>query len=602
MTYSLNWNLDRIYPGGLNSTAFADKLTTLTDQIKQFNNDTNIYKAQTDRNFITLQELTTHAQTIEAGLRTAELFVNALAAADYTSPAYRPYQDRIAKLDADYQTPLNNFSKILAALSTTEFANFQATDIAHPVAFHLQELRQQAERLLDPATETLLNRYHLDGLKAWSDHYDTISAGLSLEFVDEANKTITLSAGQALNQIDGYPDHATRTAIMQAYEAMWSKAENLSADTLNHLAGARLTEQAAHNYPDHLTQPLELNRMSRATLDTMWQVVDQNKAMFNQFFARKQALLGLTKLGWQDQNAPITNLGDYQPSSITYDEAAEFIIKNFGQYSPKMATFAEMAFEQNWIEAEDRAGKTPGAWMESVPDIHESRIITTFTGSVNDAATIAHELGHAFHSSVLNDLPIWRDQPAMNLAETASTFAEMLIADANVQAAKSKAEKIALLDAKLSNAVAMFLNIRARFLFEDAFYQERQDGFIPAQRLNELMDAAQRTAFNNLLDERHPHFWTSKLHFYIDDVPFYNFPYTFGYLFSTGIYAWAQTQPNFEDAYIALLRDSANMTTEELAIKHLNVDLTEPDFWQKATDLIKADIDEFIELSAEYID
>lgn len=602
MTYSLNWNLDRIYPGGLNSTAFADKLTTLTDQIKQFNNDTNIYKAQTDRDFITLQELTTHAQTIEAGLRTAELFVNALAAADYTNPAYRPYQDRIAKLDADYQTPLNNFSKILAALSTTEFANFQATDIAHSVAFHLQELRQQAERLLDPATETLLNRYHLDGLKAWSDHYDTISAGLSLEFVDEANKTITLSAGQALNQIDGYPDHTTRAAIMQAYEAMWSKAENLSADTLNHLAGARLTEQAAHNYPDHLTQPLELNRMSRATLDTMWQVVDQNKAMFNQFFARKQALLGLTKLGWQDQNAPITNLGDYQPSSITYDEAAEFIIKNFGQYSPKMATFAEMAFEQNWIEAEDRAGKTPGAWMESVPDIHESRIITTFTGSVNDAATIAHELGHAFHSSVLNDLPIWRDQPAMNLAETASTFAEMLIADANVQAAKSKAEKIALLDAKLFNAVAMFLNIRARFLFEDAFYQERQAGFIPAQRLNELMDAAQKTAFNNLLDERHPHFWTSKLHFYIDDVPFYNFPYTFGYLFSTGIYAWAQTQPNFEDAYIDLLRDSANMTTEELAIKHLNVDLTEPDFWQKATDLIKADIDEFIELSAEYVD
>ncbi len=602
MTYSLNWNLDRIYPGGLNSTAFADKLTTLTDQIKQFNNDTNIYKAQTDRDFITLQELTTHAQTIEAGLRTAELFVNALAAADYTNPAYRPYQDRIAKLDADYQTPLNNFSKILAALSTTEFANFQATDIAHSVAFHLQELRQQAERLLDPATETLLNRYHLDGLKAWSDHYDTISAGLSLEFVDEANKTITLSAGQALNQIDGYPDHTTRAAIMQAYEAMWSKAENLSADTLNHLAGARLTEQAAHNYPDHLTQPLELNRMSRATLDTMWQVVDQNKAMFNQFFARKQALLGLTKLGWQDQNAPITNLGDYQPSSITYDEAAEFIIKNFGQYSPKMATFAEMAFEQNWIEAEDRAGKTPGAWMESVPDIHESRIITTFTGSVNDAATIAHELGHAFHSSVLNDLPIWRDQPAMNLAETASTFAEMLIADANVQAAKSKAEKIAFLDAKLSNAVAMFLNIRARFLFEDAFYQERQAGFIPAQRLNELMDAAQKTAFNNLLDERHPHFWTSKLHFYIDDVPFYNFPYTFGYLFSTGIYAWAQTQPNFEDAYIDLLRDSANMTTEELAIKHLNVDLTEPDFWQKATDLIKADIDEFIELSAEYVD
>lgn len=598
MTYSQNWNLDRIYPGGIDSPALAEKLTTLTKQITAFNQQTT---SSTELNFDNLVTLTQDAQTIQSGLSTAGLFVNALAAADYGNDRYQPYQNKIAKLAADYQTPLNNFAKLLAQLSANDFATFQALPAVQSVAFHLNELRQGAKRLLDPATEALLNQYQLDGLKAWSKHYDTIAGGLKLTFVDEHGQDVTLSAGQALNQIEDYPDHAVRRRIMQAFETMWGDAEKLSADTINHLAGARLTEQAAHGYQDHLAEPLELNRMSRQTLTTMWQVVDTNKGMFDAYFDRKKALLGLTNLGWQDQNAPITQLGDYQPQKISYTTAANFIISNFGKYSPKMATFAKQAFESGWIEAENRPGKTPGAWMESVPDIHESRIITTFTGSVNDTATIAHELGHAFHSSVLTDLPLWRDQYAMNVAETASTFAEMLIADANVQAAKSNAEKVILLDAKLTNPVAMFLNIRARFLFEDAFYQERKNGFVPAERLNELMVAAEQTAFNQQLDEWHPHFWTSKLHFYIDDVPFYNFPYTFGYLFSTGIYAWAQTQPDFETAYIALLRDSANMTSEALAQKHLGVDLTQPDFWQSAADLVKADIDEFLALSAEFI-
>ncbi|CAM4242218.1 M3 family oligoendopeptidase [Weissella hellenica] len=601
MTYSLNWNLDTIYPGGIHSPEFAEKLNLLAQQITNLETAISDYNLVNDTSFKTLSQLIADNQTIFSGLRTATLFVNALSAADYTNSEYRPYQTKVAKLSVAYQTPLNAFAKLLTTFSDDDFNQALAVPAIAPVAFHLKGLRHQAARLLDDKTEQLLNTLKLDGLDAWSEHYDTISAGLTMTYTDENSVQQTLSAGQALNRIDDYPDNTIRAEIMRQYEKMWGNAENLAADTLNHLAGARLTEQSSHGYDDFLAEPLELNHLSRQTLNTMWQVVDDNKAMFKDYFERKAQLLGLDKIGWQDQSAPITKLGDYTPTTTTYDDAAAFIIKNFGKYSPKMAAFAQNAFENQWIEAENRPGKTPGAWMESVPDIHESRIITTFTGSVNDSATIAHEIGHGFHTSVLTDLPVWRDDYAMNVAETASTFAEMLIADANVQAAKSDAEKVVLLDAKMANPIAMFLNIRARFLFENNFYTERQAGFVPATRLNELMSAAQEQAFGGILDELHPHFWASKLHFYINDVPFYNFPYTFGYLFSQGIYAWAQTQENFEEAYIALLRDTANMTTEELAQKHLGVDLTKPDFWQAGADLIKKDIDEFLTLSEQFI-
>lgn len=599
MTYSQTWDLESIYPGGINSPQLAQKYELVGKQIKAFNEQINGTASSADQ----IADLADLAQTIGSGLGTISIFVNGLSSVDYGNSIYTPHFDKLGKLFVDFSAPLNQFQKQLLALDEQTFITICQSPRLSPIAFYLTELRTDAKRLLDDKTETLINKFDLDGQQAWSQHYDTISASLSMTYTDANDgKTRQISAGQALNMLDGEPDSKTRADIMANYEKMWQQAENLAADTLNHLAGFRLTNQQAHGRQSHLEQPLEMNRMSQATLDTMWRVVDDNKAMFKPYFDRKKQLLGLKTIGWQDQVAPLTHIGDYQPKEVSYDDAAAFIIAQFGKFSPKMADFAEMAFENRWIESENRPGKQPGGYMESVPDLHESRIFLTYTGSVNDAATIAHELGHAFHSAQLTDLPLWRDAYAMNVAETASTFAELIVNDANVKGAKSDAEKLVLLDAKMTNPIAMFLNIHARFLFEDAFYTERQTGIVTPQRLNELMDQAQIDAFDGILDVRHPHFWSSKLHFFIDSVPFYNFPYTFGYLFSAGIYAEAQKAgADFEDKYIALLRDTANMSSENLAKKHLNVDLTQPDFWQAGADLIQADINEFLDLSEQFI-
>lgn len=140
------------------------------------------------------------------------------------------------------------------------------------------------------------------------------------------------------------------------------------------------------------------------------------------------------------------------------------------------------------------------------------------------------------------------------------------------------------------------MNIQSRFLFEQRFYEERKQGEVLTDRLNELMVEAQKEAFGDSLDEYHPHFWASKSHFHITGVPFYNFPYTFGYMFSLGIYSKAlQAGTSFEEKYIALLKDTASMTVEDLAYKHLGVDLTQKDFWEEAIGLAVADAEEFLE-------
>jgi oligoendopeptidase F len=257
-----------------------------------------------------------------------------------------------------------------------------------------------------------------------------------------------------------------------------------------------------------------------------------------------------------------------------------------------------MVIANRWVEAEDRPNKRPGAFCTGFPDSGQTRVFMTYSGTSSNVSTLAHELGHAFHQYVMEDLPPFAQNYAMNVAETASTLAELIVSDASLKAASNKEERIALLDEKVERAVSFFMNIHARFIFETNFYEERKQGLVSVERLNQLMTEAQRTAYKDALAEYHPHFWASKLHFYITEVPFYNFPYTFGFLFSSGIYATALAQgSSFEDHYIALLRDTGRMQVEELAKRHLGVDLTKPDFWQRAVDVSVADAKEFLSLT-----
>lgn len=119
----------------------------------------------------------------------------------------------------------------------------------------------------------------------------------------------------------------------------------------------------------------------------------------------------------------------------------------------------------------------------------------TFGGNVSNVYTLAHELGHAYHQYVMEELPRFSQDYAMNVAETASTFAEMILADAFVKNAADDQQKIVLLADKVQNSISFFMNIHARFLFETRFYEKRRQGFLDAAELCELMEEAQREAF-----------------------------------------------------------------------------------------------------------
>ena len=589
--YNPTWDLDTFFPGGSRSTQFEAFLATLAADLESLQQDTRAFSpAAPAGHWAALLE---RIQDAGARLGQADAFTACLASQDTSDERARLLVSRVSELRSGYAAIWSELDRHLLAVDDQAWGALLAHEALQAVAFPLDERRRRAAERMAPDAEALASALAVDGYHAWGELYELVAGRIRIP-VEEDGRTVYLSAGQAANRLE-HPDRSVRSQIFARWEEAWADQAELCAAALNHLAGFRWQWYRKRGWADVLKEPLAENRMTRATLEAMWDAVTRHRGRLLAYFQWKAERMGVPQLTWADVHVPVFQA----QARVTYDEAAEFIIEQFGRFSPDLAGLARRAFSERWIEAEDRPNKRAGGFCTSFPLSRQSRIFMTFAGTASNVGTLAHELGHAYHQYVIDELPeLLRDYP-MNLAETASTFAERVVTDAAIRHAADPTTKLALLEQQVLDCVAFFMNIHARFLFETAFYEARRQGPLSVDELNRLMVEAQRRAYHDALGGYHPYFWASKLHFYVTEAPFYNFPYTFGFLFSTGLYTRARDEgPGFAARYADLLRDTGRMTVEELAQKHLGVDLTRPDFWEEATEAALASLDQFLRLAA----
>ncbi|MFE7061155.1 M3 family oligoendopeptidase [Sutcliffiella sp. NPDC057660] len=585
-TFQETWDLDVFFKGGSGSESYHTYLSEIKEDLKAFEQHIDAFDVDE------LEKVLGDYETVVKKIVQSSAFVNCLLAADVTDKGAAQLQGQVAQIHAKLQVLLGALDDKLVTIDEETWNSLLEKEEFKVLEYVLNERRRRANDKLSADQEKLVTSLAVDGYHAWGKLYNSLVGTIKVK-VKENGEVKELSVGQAHNRFsDG--SREVRKEVAKAWKEAWENQADTIAAALNHLAGFRLQVYEQRGWESVLQEPLDNNRMKQETLDTMWQVITDHKGTLTKYLNRKAELLGLEKLSMYDVSAPLTA----EETKLSYQEGADFIIEQFSKFGPELTEFTKKAFEDRWIEAEDRAGKRPGGFCTSFPVSGQSRIFMTYSGTLSNVSTLAHELGHAFHQHAMHGVPTLNRFYASNVAETASTFAEMIVADAAVKYAKDEKEKISLLEDKIQRSVAFYMNIHARFLFETRFYEERKNGLVSVEKLNELMVEAQKEAYCGALDEYDSTFWASKMHFFITQVPFYNFPYTFGYLFSLGIYSQALEEgTNYEDKYISLLKDTASMTVEDLARKHLGVDLTQRDFWEKAVKKSLEDVEEFLELT-----
>lgn len=590
---SQRWDLDSIFPGGSKSpelTKFRLNLKVKLETAKK------LVEGLTAQDRTGWAKFVLDMQNIYDDIRQSSSFIGCVISDNVDDEEGHRLDAEIECYSAEWQQMMTRLEDFALKLSDSDWNEFITETKLDSVRFFLDEMREKAKAKMAPELERLALSLAVDGYHAWNRIYDKMAGDLRVDF-EENGQTKKISLGQLAAKLD-LPDREIRRISFEKLSEAWQSRAELAAMTLNSLAGFRLSLYKNRGWESPLFESLRNARLKRETLDAMWQVVAKESPKLQKYISAKKKMLKIDKFMWYDQTAPVGKTS----MKFSYKEAGDFIVKHLSKLSPEMGEFSRRALDKRWVEAEDRSGKAAGGFCTGLPLSKESRIFMTFTGTFGGLSTLAHELGHAYHSFVLNDKPSFVSRYPMTLAETASTFNELAVTDAAMEAANDPQEKLMLLDQKIANAYIMMCNIRARFIFDETFYAERKNGFVPRSRLDELMVSAQKTAFAGTIEGEgwHPLFWASKLHFFISGMPFYNFPYTFGLLFANGIYDRAlKDGDSFAGNYRNLLADTGGMVTEEVAKKHLGVDLTKEDFWRDSVNLIMADIDQFVELAGK---
>ncbi len=585
------WDLDSIFEGGSESKPFHGFIKELEKDIADVCQKTreiaiSSLKPSDKEVFVSLQD-------VEMRLRHAASFAYCLAAQNVADEKAHILLEKISALDADLELAKTYLDEVALGFSDQSWKEFISQPDLSGMSFYWNERREIARLKMEPKLERLAAQLAVSGYHSWGRLYSKIAGSLKVKW-QEKGKQKQISVGQLANKMAS-PDRRIRRLAFEKFEMAWKGVQEIVASELNSLAGFRLALYRWRNWDCPVFEGLLIGRVKQQTIDSMWQAVADARDLMSEYVRAKKKILGISSFRWYDQLAPLGKI----KQRFTYREACEFVRKNLSLVSDEIGDLIEIAVKNRWIEAQDRPGKAQGAFCTTFPLIKQSRIFMTFSGNYSEVTTLAHELGHAYHSWVLSDLAYYSRKYPMTLAETASTLNELIVNDAALEAASSRQERISLLDQKIREHLQMICNIRARYIFEVAFYEERKHGALSVDRLNRLMIDAQKEAYGDILadDGYHPLFWASKLHFSETSVPFYNFPYTFGHLMASAIYRVARKNPmGFPATYRALLADSGSMSCEDLALKHLGADITKRSFWDDAIGSIAKEVEEFVSL------
>ncbi len=595
--YAITWDLESLYPKP-DSPEFKALIDQFKSDLGTLAQQSESLPSPTKENAKTWGDFLEAVEKLFAFSTDLGAFVGCYSAADSENKAYMQVEAILGATGPQRNQVFTNLELALRELGDVELKEFASGDSRlEKVLFFLEDCRANAQLRLPKDLEMLSAELGVDGIHAWGRLYDRVSGELKIELM-EKGELVRKSPGQVRLDV---LDRASRENNFFALEKAWKTVTDTCADSLNHIAGTRLARYKRLKTQDHLDAPLRFNRMRRETLETMWNVISNRKQVLLKFFERKAQLLGIEKLAWFDQLAPLPQSA-VSGDTLSWDTACDTIIESFDEFSSELGDFARMAIKDRWIEAEDRSGKRQGGFCTGLPVRKQSRIFMTFTGSADSMSTLAHELGHAYHSHVLRSQPYLLQDYPMNLAETASTFAEAILGGKRLANTQTAGEKLGILNNMLTDSVAFLMNIHARFIFENKFHVERAEAELTSDRFTELMLDAQKEAYCDAFSQWQHTFWASKLHFYISGLPFYNFPYTFGYLLSLGLYSTAKEfGSSFSEKYRELLLATGNMNAEEAVKSTLGFDLTQPEFWNRSIDVIDRNVADFLETSEQFV-
>ena len=456
---------------------------------------------------------------------------------------------------------------------------------------YLRHKRILAKYSLSEPEEKIINTLDVTGATALVKLYDKITNAFEYK-VKINNKTKTMGREQLTNYV-----RSTNWRIREsAYKSLLTKF------TENKGVLGEIYQNIVLNWKDEgvdirgYNSPISMrnvgNDVDDETIDTLLKVCRKNVSVFQKFFLYKAKMLKMKKLRRYDLYAPAAS--NIKEKNYSYDKSAKLVFESLEKFSPKLSEFAKKVFSENHIDSSIRPGKRDGAFCSTLTPKITPFVLVNFTGKTRDVFTLAHELGHAVHSQAAQDKSILVQDAPLPLAETASTFSELLLYD-NLSDKISDDEKKIMLSEKIDDFYATVMRQSFFTMFEIEAHKQIVDGTtvdgissVYLQNLENQFGTSIKLSDDFAIE------WSCIPHFY--HTPFYCYAYSFGNLLALSLFQrFKKEGQDFVPSYIEILSAGGAQKPEELLSQH-GLDIRSSKFWQEGFDYIKTQVNDLSKL------
>lgn len=498
---------------------------------------------------------------------------------------------RIAKLQSDLGTQASMISadSLFLSLELNKLEDWEienalkATPKAQVWRPWLRRIRASRPHELSPELERLMLE-RMPAVSQWMRLFDETLTRLRVK----AGKD-SLTLNDALTRLSS-PQPAVRKAAAKGLSAALKDNAPVLALSLNTLAFEKQVEDRWRKYDDPAASRHLANEVDKDAVDAMAEAVSESYVnLSHRYYKLKARLMGRKTLDFWDRNAPLTQ--DVQ-KKYSWQEAKKIVLDSFAKMGPEFSERAQRFFDQPWIDAAPRAGKSSGAYAHPVTSSHHPYVMLNFTGDRREVLTLAHELGHAVHQTLCQPLgSILADTP-LTLAETASIFAEGLVFE-HLVATATLDEKKALLAGKIEDGLNSVIRQIAFHRFEEKFHAARADGEVSVDQINalwlEVMGESLGPAIK--LNDGYEVWWAYVSHFV--HAPFYVYAYAFGDLLVSALMEKRREDPEtFTPLYRSLLAAGGTQTYIE-ALAPFGMNPRDKAFWKMGCARLEGLIDQF---------
>ena len=489
-------------------------------------------------------------------------------------------QSRVFQLYAQVQNKTLFFTLWWKALDDETAARLMAG--AGEYAYFLQEMRNMKPYTLSEPEEKVINIKNVTGRSALDVLYDTITSRYTYDLEVDGEMQTGLTR-DALMQHTSSPDPDLRA---RAYQTLYARYSD-EAPILGQIYQNIVTDWKNENVDLRaFSTPISVrnlyNDIPDEIVDTLLEVAQRNAGVFQRYFKLKAKWLGMEKLRRYDVYAPVAR----SDRKFDFEEAVDLTLISFREFEPRLAEMVEQIFEAEHVDSEMRTGKSGGAFCWGVVPELTPWVQLNYAGRARDVSTLAHEMGHAVHAMLASHLPMLTSQTSLPLAETASTFGEMLLINYLLENEADEGVRRDVLFRQMDDAWAVILRQIFFALFERTAHDMIKDGADVDQLAEAYMENL-KTQFGDGVEigDEFKWEWVSIPHIY--GTPFYVYAYAFGQLLVISLYRQYQNEgDSFKPRYLEILSAGGSMAPVEI-LTRAGIDVSKAEFWQGGFDMLE---------------